>query len=153
MRVGRIVVVRPRPARPSFSQRLEAEALHAMRRAGGQLPASPALWTTVSEMALTLEQLHAVRRMHAHVREDVRRLESYVQRDIRRWMPPRLDYLDRYRQVRERLRLRQLKLKAEGRRLALAEAESVRPLQDRLLTLLSRQRYLGVLHDDREAGA
>lgn len=127
--------------------------MRAVRQAARQEATSPVLLTIASELALTLEQLRAARRTHARVHEELRLLESYIERDLRRWMPPQLDYLAEYRYVRDRLRQRQLKLGAERRRLAFSEVESVRPLQDRLLTLLSRQRYLGVLHDDREAGA
>lgn len=146
--MSRIIIVKPAPRRPGYCERLEARALRAVRIAHVRGDTSPGLWSVIGELALTLDQLNSLRRTRASLLSELDRLERKTDFEIRRLFPPSSIYEDRYRSQRERLRSRQLKLQAERRRLTLGASESLRPFHERLLTLLGRKRYLGLLYED-----
>ena len=137
------------PRKPrTFAERLEHRAERVLER--GSPSSSPVLSALENELALALEQVRQAREVHEHARQDLLEIQRYVEADILRWtLRPGVTYPDRYREIREPLRARLLRLRAEGRWLSLTEAAQLRPLEERLLMLLTRHRQLARLYEHR----
>ena len=94
-------------------------------------------------IALTLDQIEGVRRVHKKLRRDLLRIECYIGTEILRREPQIPVYEDPRLPERDMLRARLLKIGQERRRLELIEEEKLRSLHDRLLELMNREGYVG----------
>ncbi len=95
-------------------------------------------------MALTLDQLEGIRKVHDKARRSLLRQECYLDTEITQREPRPPVYEDLRLSERDRLRDRLRTIEKERRTLLLLEEEELRPLHDRLLTLLNRHDQLQI---------
>ena len=135
-------IVEPKPPPPTFARRVEAKARRLAERPTDNRNSDATLATLVREMALTLDQLEGIRKVHGKVRRNLLRQECYLETEITQREPRPPVYEDRRLPERDRLRDRLRSIEKERRKLLLSEEEQLRPLHDRLLTLLNRHDQL-----------
>lgn len=138
----RLAVIERKPRR-SFAEKLEERA----RALLADAPRHDLDLTGIdhildNELALTLDQLTGIRKLHASLDRRLLLLECYVDTEIIQSSPRPPFYYDRYWHERQMLRRRLLHIEDERRKLALKHEDSMRPLQDKLLTLLHRRALL-----------
>lgn len=102
------------------------------------------LATLTREMALTVDQLEGIRKVHDKARRSLLRQECYLDTEITQREPRPPVYEDPRLPERDRLRDRLRAVEKERRKLLLSEEEQLRPLHDRLLTLLNRHDQLQI---------
>ena len=137
-------IVEPKPTPPTFARRIEAKARRLASRANGNREDDATLATLVREMSLTLDQLEGTRKIHDKVRRNLLRQECYLETEITQREPRPPVYEDSRLPERDRLRDRLRAIEKERRKLLLSEEEQLRPLHDRLLTLLNRHDQLRI---------
>ena len=132
-------ILHSRPSRRTSAQRLEARARTITKRTeAGQWDRTIASGLG-REVALAIDQIDGVKRLHRKLERDLIRVECYIGTEILQREPPIPVYEDPRLPERDMLRARLLKIGQERRRLDLAEEEKLRSLHDRLLTLLNRE--------------
>ncbi len=141
--MGRRIRIIERRARPSFSERLEERAR--VRAGGVETTRSTRNLSAGLEqaIALTLDQIESVRRVHKKLRRDLLRIECYIDTEIMQREPRIPVYKDERIAERDMLRGRLLNIGQERRRLELIEEEKLRSLYDRLVALMNREGYVG----------
>ncbi|MBE7456483.1 MAG: hypothetical protein HS102_07625 [Planctomycetia bacterium] len=137
----RIVVIEKKP-RKTFGEKLEERAKAMLSDRPKDAPAGTLDGVVDNELALTLDQLTGIRKLHASLDRRLLLLECYVDTEIIQSSPRPPFYYDRYWHDRQMLRRRLLHIEDERRKLALKREDSMRPLQDKLLTLLHRRALL-----------
>ena len=143
-RKKRVRVLKPEPAKPTFVQRMERSAHRLAKRLNGDRERDVTLAVLTREMALTLDQIEGVRLAHERARSSLLRHERYLNTQIlqRRPRPPVYD--DPRLEERDRLCDRIRAVEKERRRLLISEEDQLRPLQDRLLSLLNKHDQLNI---------
>ena len=127
----------------TFAERLEERAR--IRSEGIEnAPRNQTLSSGLEQaIALTLDQIESVRRVHKNIRRNLLRIECYIDTEIRQREPRIPVYRDGRIAERDMLRARLLQIEQERRRLELIEEEKLRSLHDRLLALMNREGYVG----------
>ena len=137
-------IVEPKPAPPTFAQRVEGKARRLAEYLNQGRQQDATLDVLAREMALTLDQLAGIRKVHDRVRQNLLRQECYLETEITQREPRPPVYADSRLPERDRLRDRLRVIEKERRKLLLTEEEQLRPLHDRLLTLLNRHDQLQI---------
>lgn len=135
-------IVDPKPTKPTFAQQVESRARQLTKRLNQNREQDPTLDTLTHEVALTVDQIDGLRRSHEKVRRNLLRQECYLETEITQREPRPPVYEDPRLPERDRLRDRLRAVEKERRRLLLSEEEALRPLHDRLLSLLNRHDQL-----------
>lgn len=138
---ARIVIIERKPPR-SFSEKLEERSRALLADTPRNADSTGIGRILDNELALTLDQLTGIRKLHASLDRRLLLLECYVDTEIIQSSPRPPFYYDRYWHERQMLRRRLLHIEDERRKLALKREDSMRPLQDKLLTLLHRRALL-----------
>ncbi|MCG3129443.1 MAG: hypothetical protein FLDDKLPJ_00170 [Phycisphaerae bacterium] len=138
---ARIVVIERKPPK-SFIEKLEERARALLADTPRNADSTGIDRILDNELALTLDQLTGIRKLHASLDRRLLLLECYVDTEIIQSSPQPPFYYDRYWHDRQMLRRRLLHIEDERRKLALKREDSMRPLQDKLLTLLHRRALL-----------
>ncbi len=134
----RIRIIYPRK-RTSFVEKLERRA-RALLAKPHKAPSRFSVQSILErEIGLALNQLERQRDLHKYLRWRLLRLECYIGTEILAREPPPPVYADPRLAERDMLRARLLAIEAERRRLALLEDERLRPLEDRLLSLMNKR--------------
>ena len=131
-------IIDPTPVIPTFAQRVESRARRLTKRLDQDRERDPTLDTLTHEVALTVDQIDGLRKSHEKVRRNLLRQECYLETEITQREPRPPVYEDPRLPERDRLRA----VEKERRRLLLSEEEALRPLHDRLLSLLNRHDQL-----------
>ena len=137
-------IVKPKPAKPTFARRMESKARELAERLSNEREEDATLATLTREMALTLDQIEGVRRAHDNSRRSLLRQECYLDTEITQREPRPPVYEDPRLPERDRLRDRLRAVERERRWLLLSEVEQLRPLHDRLLSLINRHHQLHI---------
>ena len=128
----------------SFAHSLEERAGETIRqRVPGSWDSGDPSLMIVREIALTLDHLDKVRKLHEHLARGLLRLECYIDTEIIQREPRPPVYEDPRLRERDMLRGRLLQIEQERRRLAIIRDEKLQALHDRLLTLMNKHVYLG----------
>ncbi len=135
-------VLAPKPAPPTFGQRVEGTARELTKRLKRNGADDAVHGTLVREMALTLDQIEGIHRVHHKMRRSLLRQECYLDTEIMQREPRPPVYQDPRLAERDRLRDRLRGVEKERRQLLLFEGEQLRPLHDRLLSLVNKHRHL-----------
>ena len=138
----RIKVVEKRRRR-TFSERLEERARVRTERIEDAQRNRTLSSGLEQAIALTLDQIESVRRVHKKLRRDLLRIECYIDTEIMQREPHEPVYEDPRLPERDMLRARLLKIGQEQRRLELIEEEKLRSLHDRLVALMNREGDVG----------
>ncbi len=137
-----IRIIEPPKPKPSFSQRLEEQARALVDRSNREASRTAPTTGMEREIALTLDHLNRVRKLHDDERHRLRQLECTVNTDRLQIEPRGPVYVDRHTIHRQILKSRLFKIDDERRHLNLHESKEVQGLQDRLLQLLNTHALL-----------
>ena len=140
--MGRRIRIVERKKESTFAERLEARAAAILARARNRDIPDPVMDAIAGEIALTLDQIRSVRRLHEHLRRELTRVECYIETEIIQREPRIPVYEDRRIAERDMLRGRLLAIGQERRRLAMAEEEKTHAAHSRLLMLTNRRNAL-----------
>lgn len=125
---------------PTFAERLEAVAARIASQ-GEVFPSnSPVMRGIASRIALTLEQIHSLRRVNNDMRDSILREDLFISTEIIQREPRPPVYADPRLPERDMLRGQLMRLERERRQLSLVEERDVRGLHDQLLGLLNEWR-------------
>lgn len=127
----------------TFSECLEDRARKIVGKLEDLIDGSGPVEHLRREVAIAVDHLDSLRKLHTELRRRLLRLECYVDNELHD-MEMRTPKYSPYRfPEREKLQRRLIKIEDERRRLAQAEEEQVQRLQDRLLDLLNKRHLLG----------
>ncbi len=135
---SRIRILDKKPKKPSFTTRVEARARGLVHRLPTDHEPDEISAILAKEVALTLDQIDGLRKAHGEARRSLRNQELYLDTEIIQRKPRPPVYEDPRLPERDRLRDRLRAVEKERRRLLMSEEEQLRPLHDRLLSLMNR---------------
>ncbi len=122
----------------TFAEQLEQQARDLVKHAENKQGRSGRISALERELALTVSHIESARDLHANLRRGLLRQECYLDTEIMQREPREPVYDDPRLPERDKLRDRLRDVDKERRRLALQENETLRNLNDRLLTGLNR---------------
>jgi hypothetical protein len=124
---------------PTFSERLEQRAREIVTQSTRRRDDDLIAKTLEDQLALALEHLDATRALHKELRRSLVCQECYADNELRD-MEMRTPKYSPYRfPEREKLQRRLIKIEDERRRLMIAEHETARGVQERILELLGKR--------------
>lgn len=130
------------PRKPTFSERLEQRARSLTERRRDETDERTLSSMLRGDIALTVNQIDDLRRLHERLRRNLLRIECYIQTEITQREPREPVYEDRRIAERDMLRARLLNIEQERRRLAISEADRLQALHGRLLGLMNKRSYV-----------
>ena len=129
-----------KPAR--FGDTLEDRAREIAKGLNGLTNSYSVSSIIIKDIALTLDHIEGLKKVHENIRKNLVRLECYIGTDLLQLEPKPHDYDNHNRSDRNTLKGRLLKIEEERRKLSVEEEEKLQKLHEKLLSLLHKIEQL-----------